>query len=45
MVIIGVTIGGQLGGVLGMLVAVPLISIVKVLFEVFHSYLRSYSII
>lgn len=44
-VIIGVTVGGQLGGVLGMLIAVPLISIVKVTFEVLYSYLKSYSII
>ncbi len=44
-VIIGVTIGGQLGGVLGMIVAVPLISIVKVTFEVFFCYLKAYSII
>lgn len=44
-VIIGVTIGGQLGGIVGMLVAIPLISVVKVSFEVMYSYLRSYSII
>ncbi len=44
-VIIGVTIGGQLGGVLGMIVAIPLISIVKVTFEVLYGYLKSYSII
>jgi len=44
-VIIGVTVGGQLGGILGMLIAVPLISIVKVTFEVLYSYLKSYSII
>lgn len=44
-VILGVTIGGQLGGVFGMLCAVPLISIVKVSLEVLYSYLKSYSII
>ncbi len=44
-VIIGVTVGGQLGGILGMLVAIPLISIVKVSFEVLYFYLKSYSII
>ena len=44
-VIVGVTVGGQLGGVLGMLIAVPLISIVKVSFEVLYFYLKSYSII
>ncbi len=44
-VIIGVTVGGQLGGVLGMLIAIPFISIIKVSFEVLYSYLKSYSII
>ncbi len=44
-VIIGVTIGGQLAGVLGMLIAIPIISIVKVTFEVLYCYLKSYSII
>ncbi len=44
-VIIGVTVGGQLGGILGMLVAIPIISIVKVSFEVLRTYLKSYSII
>lgn len=44
-VIIGVTVGGQLGGILGMIIAIPMISIVKVSFEVLHSYLKSYSII
>jgi len=44
-VIIGVTVGGQIGGILGMLIAIPLISIVIVTFEVLHSYLKSYSII
>lgn len=44
-IIIGVTIGSQIGGVLGMILSVPLISIVKVSFEVMHSYLKSYSII
>jgi predicted PurR-regulated permease PerM len=44
-VIIGITVGGQLGGILGMLIAVPLISIAKVSLEVLHSNLKSYSII
>lgn len=44
-VILGITIGGRLGGIVGMLVAVPLISIIKVVLEVSSSYLRSYRII
>ncbi len=44
-VIIGITVGGQLGGVLGMLLAIPLISVCKVAIEVLYSNLKSYSII
>ncbi len=44
-VIIGITVGGQLAGILGMLIAVPLISIAKVSLAVLHSNLKSYSII
>jgi len=45
LVILGITIGGQVGGILGMLIAIPLISVVKVTIEVLHSNLKSYSII
>ncbi|MBD3393145.1 MAG: AI-2E family transporter [Chitinivibrionales bacterium] len=44
-VIIGITVGGQLGGILGMLIAIPVISVAKVSLEVLHSNLKSYSII
>ncbi len=44
-VILGVAAGGNMGGIVGMLLAVPLISICKVTFEVLYSYLKSYSII
>jgi predicted PurR-regulated permease PerM len=44
-VILGVTAGGNMGGVVGMLVAIPLISICKVTLEVLYSYLKSYSIL
>ena len=44
-IIAAVTIGGQLGGVLGMILIIPFISIIKVSFSVFHNYLKSYSII
>jgi predicted PurR-regulated permease PerM len=44
-VILGITVGGQLGGVLGMLLAIPLISVTKVTIEVLHAGLKSYSII
>jgi predicted PurR-regulated permease PerM len=44
-VILGITIGGQFGGILGMVLIIPLISIVKVSLEVLHTYLKSYMII
>jgi predicted PurR-regulated permease PerM len=45
LVILGITVGGSLGGVIGMLIAVPLISILKVTIEVLFTYLRQYSIL
>ncbi len=44
-VILGITIGGQFGGIVGMILVIPLISIVKVTLEVLHTYLKSYMII
>ncbi len=44
-VILGITIGGQVGGVLGMIIAIPLISITKVSLGIIHEYLHNYSII
>jgi len=44
-VIIGITIGGQVAGVLGMIVAIPVISIVKVTIAVLHTSLKRYSVI
>jgi predicted PurR-regulated permease PerM len=44
-VILGITVGGQVGGIVGMLIAIPLISVVKVTVEVLYSNLKSYSII
>ncbi len=44
-VIVGITVGGQLGGVVGMLIAVPIISIAKVSLEVLYSNLKRYQII
>lgn len=44
-VIIGITVGGQLGGIVGMLLVIPVISVVKVTREVLYSYLKQYSII
>lgn len=44
-VILGITIGGRLAGVLGMLIAVPIISIVKVIIEVTSRYLKSYRVL
>jgi putative permease len=44
-VILGITVGGQVAGILGMLVAIPLISIARVTIQVLHGNLKSYSII
>lgn len=44
-VILGIMIGGRFGGIFGMLIAIPLISIVKVVLEVVSAYLKSYRII
>lgn len=44
-VILGITIGGQFGGIVGMVLVIPLISILKVSLEVLHTYLKSYLII
>lgn len=44
-VILGVTVGGQVGGIIGMLIAVPLISVSKVTVEALYKYLRDYSIL
>lgn len=44
-VILGITIGGRLAGIVGMLIVIPLISIVKVVIETSSAYLRSYRII
>jgi predicted PurR-regulated permease PerM len=44
-VILGVAVGGSMGGIVGMLLAIPLISICKVTIEVLFTYLKSYSII
>jgi putative permease len=44
-VIIGVTVGGQVAGIPGMLLVIPVISVLKVSIEVLYSGLRSYNII
>lgn len=44
-VIMGITIGGMLGGVIGMLIVIPIICVMKVTLEVMYSYLKQYSII
>jgi predicted PurR-regulated permease PerM len=44
-VIVGVTVGGQIAGIPGMLFAIPVISVLKVSVEVLYSGLKSYSII
>jgi predicted PurR-regulated permease PerM len=44
-VLLGITAGGNMAGILGMLLAIPIISICKVTVEVLYTYLKSYSII
>lgn len=44
-VIMGVTAGGILGGVVGMIIVIPVICVIKVTLEVLYYYLRQYSII
>lgn len=44
-VIIGITAGGQIGGIVGMIVVIPLIAIGKVTVEVFYKYLKAYKVI
>jgi putative permease len=44
-VMLGITVGGQVAGLLGMLLVIPLIAVVKVTLEVSYSYLKGYSII
>lgn len=43
--ILGILFGGAFGGVLGMIIAVPMISIFSKIFKVFHTTLRFYRII
>lgn len=44
-VMLAVTLGGQVAGLPGMLLVIPLISMIKVSFEVLNSYLKGYGII
>lgn len=44
-VMLAVTLGGQVAGLPGMLLVIPIISMIKVSFEVLNSYLKGYGII
>lgn len=44
-VIIAVTVGGQLGGIVGMVIAVPAVAVFKVTVETCHFYLKGYGIL
>lgn len=44
-VMLAITLGGQVAGLPGMLLVIPLISMIKVSFEVLNSYLKGYGII
>ena len=45
LIILGITIGGQIAGIMGMIIVIPLIAIIKVTIEVYFKYLRAYDII
>jgi len=44
-VFLGIVVGGQLGGIVGMIIAIPLIAILKVSVETVYEYLKGYAII
>lgn len=44
-VLLGLTIGGQVAGIIGMIIVIPLIAMFKVSIEVFYRYLKAYRII
>jgi len=44
-IIFALLVGGELAGILGMIVIIPLVAIVKVTFELLHKYLNEYKII
>jgi len=45
MVMLGILFGGSVGGIPGMIVAVPLLSMIRQIFQVLHFTLKSYKII
>lgn len=44
-VVLALLIGGELAGILGMIVIIPTVAILKVTFELLHKYMREYRII
>lgn len=44
-VLLALTVGGTIGGILGMLLAVPILSMVNVIIQLSHRYLKRYDII
>lgn len=44
-IIFALLVGGELAGILGMIVVIPLVAIIKVTFELLHKYMRAYKII
>jgi len=44
-VVLALLIGGELAGILGMIVMIPTVAIIKVTFELLHKYMMAYRII
>lgn len=44
-VVLALLVGGELAGILGMIVMIPTVAILKVTFELLHKYMREYRII
>lgn len=44
-IILALLVGGEIAGILGMIVVIPLVAIIKVTFELLHKYLSEYKII
>ena len=44
-IILALLVGGELAGILGMIIIIPLLAIIKVTFELLHRYMSAYKII
>jgi predicted PurR-regulated permease PerM len=44
-VVLALLLGGELGGIVGMIVIIPFVAILKVTFELLHKYMKAYRVI